>query len=81
MSNSERTTRNPCLCEQGQETDLRDTTVEQRLLMMSPLALDAWAMLGDDGESRLDHNAACVIRRGQPGHENGQVIGILRKAS
>jgi site-specific recombinase XerD len=46
MSEPERPTRKSRLSEQGQETDLRDTTPEQRILMMWPLALDAWAPTG-----------------------------------
>ena len=36
------------LAEQGQENDLRNTTVEERWNMMWQLTINAWAMKGED---------------------------------
>jgi hypothetical protein len=40
--------RRSTLAEQGQEDDLRNTTVEARWNMMWQLAVDAWAMKGEN---------------------------------
>jgi hypothetical protein len=50
------------LADQGTETDLRGTNPAQRVLMMWQLAQDAWAMLGDRGESRLSRHVVRVVR-------------------
>jgi hypothetical protein len=46
MHDSPRTIRITKLSEQGQETDLRNTTPEERVEMMWQLAIDAWAFKG-----------------------------------
>ena len=51
------------LAEQGTETDLATMTVEQRLAMMWPLALDAWAFMGKPVEPRLPRHIVRVLRR------------------
>lgn len=51
------------LVEQGTETDLANTTVEERLAMMWPLALDAWAFMGKPVEPRLPRHIVRVFRR------------------
>jgi hypothetical protein len=50
------------LSEQGNEDDLRGMTAEQRLKMMWQLALDAWAMKGEQVEPRLPRHVVRVIR-------------------
>ena len=41
-------------------------TVSERILMMWPLACDAWTFKGDfDAESRLQRHVTRVIRRGR----------------
>ena len=62
MSESPRPIRKTRLEDQGRESDLAGTTAEERMLMMWPLALDAWAMLGDLGESRLLRHVVRVVR-------------------
>jgi hypothetical protein len=57
--------RKSTLAEQGNENDLRDTTVEERLKMMWQLALDAWAMKGEKVEPRLPRHVVRVIRGGR----------------
>ena len=44
--------RKSTLAQQGLEDDLRDTTIEERWNMMWQLALDAWAMKGEDVAER-----------------------------
>ena len=51
------------LVEQGNETDLIGTTIEERLVMMWPLALDAWAFMGIPVEPRLPRHIVRVFRR------------------
>jgi hypothetical protein len=51
------------LAEQGEETDLVGTTVEERLAMMWPLALDAWAFMGKPVEPRLPRHIVRILRR------------------
>jgi hypothetical protein len=43
-----RAIRKSTLAEQGTENDLAGTTVDERIAMMWPLAVDAWAMMGVD---------------------------------
>jgi hypothetical protein len=62
MSETPRTARKTRLADQGKETDLAGTTPEERMLMMWQLAQDAWAMLGDRGESRLLRHVGRVVR-------------------
>ena len=57
--------RKSTLAEQGNENDLRDTTVEERLKMMWQLALDAWTMKGEKVEPRLPRHVVRVIRVGR----------------
>ena len=40
--------RKSTLTEQGEEDDLRDTTIEERWNMMWQLTVNAWAMKGED---------------------------------
>jgi hypothetical protein len=40
--------RKSTLAEQGKEDDLRNTTIEERWNMMWQLAVDAWAMKGEN---------------------------------
>jgi hypothetical protein len=59
-----RTIRRSTLKEQGQETDLVGTTVAERIAMMWPLALDAWAFMGEPVvESRLPRHIVRILRR------------------
>lgn len=51
------------LSEQGEEPDLDGTTVEERLAMMWPLALDAWAFMGEPVEPRLPRHLVRILRR------------------
>jgi hypothetical protein len=51
------------LAEQGEEADLVGTTVEERLAMMWPLALDAWAFMGKPVEPRLPRHIVRILRR------------------
>jgi hypothetical protein len=51
------------LAEQGEEADLAGTTVEERLAMMWPLALDAWAFMGKPVEPRLPRHIVRILRR------------------
>lgn len=61
---SERTLRISRLKDQGQEDDLAGTTAEERLKMMWPLALTAWAFMGEDAsEPGLPRRIARLIRR------------------
>ena len=54
--------RRSTLAQQGEEDDLRMTTMEERLGMMWQLALNAWAMKGENVESRLPRHVVRVIR-------------------
>ena len=64
MSSSEKTIRVRPLSQQGHEDDLRGTTCEQRIDMMWPLALEAWAFMGEPVlEQRLPRHVVRVIRR------------------
>ena len=54
------------LSEQGEEDDLRATTMAERLQMMWQLAADAWAFKeGCVVESRLPRHVVRVERRGR----------------
>jgi len=45
---------------------LKKTTVQERLLMMWPLTVQAWAFMGKDiRESRLSRHVVSVLRRGR----------------
>ena len=46
--NNRQIVRRSTLAEQGREDDLRHTTVEERWNMMWQLAVDAWAMKGEN---------------------------------
>ena len=60
--------RKTTLAEQGNERDLEGTTMEERLLMMWPLAVDAWAMMGVDvRESEFRRDVVRVLHRGPDG--------------
>jgi hypothetical protein len=64
MSEPDRTIRVRRLHEQGTETDLRNTTPGERIGMMSQLAMDAWAFMGEsNAESRLPRHVVRVVRR------------------
>lgn len=66
MIEPDRTIRVRPLAAQGAEDDLRDTTPEERLEMMWPLAVDAWAFKGEPvGESRLLRHVVRVVRGGR----------------
>ena len=56
--------RRTALADQGRETDLRNTTAEERLGMMEQLMLDAWAFKEGDKhvEPRLQRHVVRVIR-------------------
>jgi hypothetical protein len=52
------------LKDQGKEDDLAGTTAEERLQMMWPLAVTAWAFMGEDAsEQGLPRRFARLIRR------------------
>lgn len=56
--------RKSTLAEQGKEDDLRETTIEQRWGMMWQLAVDAWAMKGEDvAEQEFQRHVERVERR------------------
>jgi hypothetical protein len=64
MAMQERIVRVQKLAEQGNETDLDQSTPAQRLSMMWQLALDAWAFKGESlAESRLPRHVVRVVRR------------------
>jgi hypothetical protein len=48
--------------EQGKETDLSGTTLEESWNMMWPLALEAWAFMGIAVKPRLQRHVERVIR-------------------
>ena len=59
----ERTVRVICLKEQGNETDLEQSTPAERLGMMWQLALDAWAFMGEPvAEPRLPRHIGRILR-------------------
>ena len=50
--------------EEESDTYLENTTAEERLLMMWPLTVRAWAFMGEDiRESRLSRHAVRILRR------------------
>lgn len=50
--------------DQGKERDLEGTTAAERLAMMWPLTVQAWAFMGEDvAESRLPRHVVRIIRR------------------
>ena len=52
--------------EPEQDTYLSQTTAQERLLMMWPLTVQAWAFKGEDiRESRLSRHVVRVSRRGR----------------
>jgi len=53
-----------CLADQGQEDDMRNFTPGERIAMIWPLTVSAWAMRGKNiaGE-RLQRHVDCVRRR------------------
>ncbi len=52
------------LADQGNEDDLRNTSVEDRWNMMWPLAIDAWAMKGEDVANQpFQRDIVRIIRR------------------
>lgn len=64
QANPRATLRVARLADQGKEDDLVGTTAEQRLQMMWPLALTAWAFMGEDGsEQGLPRRFTRLIRR------------------
>ena len=57
--------RKSTLAEQGQEDDLRDLTPGERIGMVWPLTVSAWAMKGENiAGQRLQRHVECVKRRG-----------------
>lgn len=66
MSQSDRhIVRKSTLAEQGQEDDLRNTTVEDRWNIMWQLAVNAWAMKGIDvAEQEFQRHVERFERRG-----------------
>ena len=58
--------RKSTLAEQGREQDLRDTTIEERWNMMWQLAVDAWAMKGENvAEQEFQRHVERLERRGR----------------
>lgn len=58
--------RKSTLAEQGNEADLRDSTIEERWNMMWQLAVDAWAMKGENvAEQEFQRHVERVERRGR----------------
>ena len=56
--------RKSTLAEQGCDDDLRHLSMEQRMEMVWPLTVSAWAMKGEDiASQRLQRHAECVERR------------------
>lgn len=52
------------LSEHGADSDLKDTTPGERIALMWPLALDAWAFMGEPVvEPRLPRHVVRVVRR------------------
>ena len=63
MSGSDKTIRVRPLSQQGCEDDLRGTTCEERINMMWPLALEAWAFMGEPVlDQRLPRHVVRIIR-------------------
>jgi hypothetical protein len=56
--------RKSSLRQQGHEDDLDNVSLEQRLEMVWPLTVSAWAIKGEDiASQRLQRHAECVERR------------------
>jgi len=56
--------RKSTLAEQGQEKDLAQATIEERMAMVWPLTVSAWAMMGVDLRgSRLQRHVERVVKR------------------
>lgn len=56
--------RKSTLAEQGKENDLRDLTPGQRMELIWPLTVAAWAMKGEDiANQRLQRHVVRVERR------------------
>ncbi len=65
MPDQKRTVRISRLKDQGNETDLRSTTAADRLAMIWPLTLEAWAFKGERvAKSRLQRHVVHLDRRG-----------------
>jgi hypothetical protein len=64
-SNNRQIVRKSTLAEQGTEDDLRNTTIEERWGMMWQLAVDAWAMKGEDVANRPMRRDVVNIIRGK----------------
>jgi hypothetical protein len=53
------------LADEGQDDDYRNLSIEQRWAMMWPLAVDAWAMRGENvAEQEFQRDAFSIERRG-----------------
>ena len=51
------------LADQGTETDLQDMTPAERIAMVWPLTVEAWAFKGEDvRESRLQRHVVRFVR-------------------
>jgi hypothetical protein len=50
------------LADQGNEDDLRDTTIEERWNMMWQMTVDAYAMMGIDASQPMRKEVKRVIR-------------------
>ena len=65
MDDNRQIVRKSTLAEQGKEDDLRKTTIEERWGMMWQLAVDGWAMKGEDvAEQEFQRHVERVERRG-----------------
>jgi hypothetical protein len=65
-ANNRQIERKSKLADQGNEDDLRNTTVEDRWNMMWPLAIDAWAMKGEDvAKQEFQRHIERLVRRGR----------------
>jgi hypothetical protein len=73
MAEPQRKVRIRRLHEQVEETDLEGTTPSERISMMWQLALDAWAVEGDEfAQSRLPRHTVRLLRREARDEEGGQ---------
>lgn len=65
-SKERRSVRKTRLNEQGEDEELDAATPAERLAMMWPLTVDAWAFMGEPiDESRLPRNVVRVVRGGR----------------
>lgn len=56
--------RKTTLAQQGSENDLGHLSLEERMGMVWPLTISAWAMKGEDiASQRLQRHVDCVKRR------------------